>query len=249
MARRYERFVLWFPIGASVMFGAAALIWPTYGALLFAFGAAIASAALIHLVLRPLPSIGGGLLIGFVVLLLMRHFVVAIAPVTDVAVKDAKSDSPGNYLFVQCTSMLFGTDEDLPKGKPVIAYLSGLFPGRNDIDTNTLRQNIGGPPQLPSQANKFDGSSYKCVLYNYGGGPLFNVRISAHALFMKASRTRTSSGVMTQGDGVDFDPTLTSVFRIFFSISHLLGARKSLALRMGGLDGVLLSTDQAPVER
>ena len=138
-------------------------------------------------------------------MLLMRHFVVAIAPVTDVAVKDAKSDSPGNYLFVQCTSMLFGTDEDLPKGKPVIAYLSGLFPGRNDIDTNTLRQNIGGPPQLPSQANKFDGSSYKCVLYNYGGGPLFNVRISAHALFMKASRTRTSSGVMTQGDGVDFE--------------------------------------------
>ena len=39
-------------------------------------------------------------------------------------------------------------------------------------------------------------------------------------------------------------PTLTPDFRIWFSISHLRAARKSLALQMRGLDSFFLSTDQ-----
>ena len=41
------------------------------------------------------------------------------------------------------------------------------------------------------------------------------------------------------------DPTLTPVFGICFPISHLWAIRKSLALRMRGSGGFLLSTDWA----
>jgi hypothetical protein len=62
------------------------------------------------------------------------------------------------------------------------------------------------------------------------------------------SRHPTATAVRVVLDNPRYNhsnPTLTPVFGICFPISHLWAIRKSLALRMRGSGGFLLSTDWA----